>query len=209
MLEKFRELKNDILSELPQIEFVIDQVGYAVDWCIEAHDEGKVYHILSTALDVAKYAKEVSERNFYKTHLVIAALIGDIEGVLEDERFSYRYKSSSNVVEKTIRKTTIDPSLTEKRGCFSALSIWLAKLAKEDEDAFVVALYRILHDLKDIVVGLKDVNSKAPITPQDYITVLGYAYVMLNLRMTKSSLLDKTRNVFNEVVTLLNSDVIY
>lgn len=204
----FKEVKNAILSELPQIPFIIDQVDNAIDWCIEAHDKGVVARVLNTALDVAKYVKEISDPNFYKTHLVIAALIGDIDGVLEDEKFGM-YKTASHAVENTIKKVIIDPKLTEERGCFNALNIWLTRLAREDENAFVVLLYGILNDLKEVVAGLKQVNSKAPITPQNYITVLGYAYVLSNIRMANLNLLDRTRVLVNEIEVLLNNDVIY
>lgn len=208
MVEKFKEVKASILSELPQIPFVIDQVDGAIDWCIEAHDKGVTARILNTAADVAKYVKTISDPNFYKTHLVIASLIGDIDNVLKDEKFSM-YKTASHAVEDTIKKITIDPKLTEERGCFNALNIWLTQLAREDENSFVVVLYGILNNLKEIVTGLKEVSAKAPITPQDYITILGYAYVMSNLRMANLKLLDRTRVVINEIEVLLNNEVIY
>ena len=208
MTGKFNEVKAAILGELPQIPFIIDQVDKAIDWCIEAHDKGVVSRILNTALDVAKYTREISDPNFYKTHLVIAALIGDIKDVLEDENFAI-YRTASHAVENTIKKVIIDPKLTEDRGCFNALNIWLTKLAKEDESAFVVILYGILNDIKEVIGGLKEVGSKAPITPQNYITILGYAYVMANLRMANLNLLDRTRVLVNEIEVLLNNDVIY
>lgn len=208
MTENFNEIRKAILEELPQIPFIIDQVDKAIDWCLEAHDKGVVSRILNTSLDVAKYVKSISDPNFYKTHLLIASLIGDIDGVLEDEKFGV-YKTASHAVENTIKKIIIDSKLTEERGCFNALNIWLTKLAREDENAFVVVLYGILHDLKEVVSGLKEVSSKAPITPQNYITVLGYAYVMANLRMANLKLLDKTRVLINEIEVLLNNEVIY
>lgn len=208
MTKKFEEIKSSILAEVPQIPFIIDQVDKAIDWCIAAHDEGVVYRILSTSADVAKYIKEISDPNFYKTHLLIASLIGDIEGVLEDEKFSI-FRTASHAVENTIKEVIIDPKLTEERGCFNALNIWLTQLSKKDENAFVVVLYGILHDLKEIIEGLKEVSSKAPITPQNYITVLGYAYVMSNLRMANLKLLDRTKVLINEIEVLLNNDVIY
>lgn len=201
-------LRKSIINELPQVPFIIDQVDKAVDWCIDEHDKGIVVRILNTSLDVARYVKSISDPNFYKTHLVIAALIGDIPNVFEDERFNV-FCTASGAVEKAIKKVVIDKSLTEERGCFNALNIWLTKLAREDEEAFVVMLYGILNDLKDLMVGLKEVGVKTPVTPQNYITILGYAYVMSNLRMAGLNLLDKTRVIFNEIEIILNNDVIY
>lgn len=201
-------LKRDILAEVPQVPYVLDQVGHAIDWCISANDEGAIVKILKTSLDVAKYAKSISEANFYKTHLLIASLIGDIPNVKEDEKFEM-YKTASGIIAKTIDETIIDKSLIESRGCFNALNIWLTNLAKTNEESFVVMLYGILNDLKEIIEGLRAVNEKAPITPEDYVQILGYAYVLSNLRMANLTLLDSTRSIINEIGIILNNDVIY
>ena len=208
MEEQFELTRKAILEELPQIPFIIDQVSDAIDWCIEEHETGIVARLLDTALDVAKYAKEISERNFYKTHLVIAALIGDIPDVLTKERFD-KFKSASGIIEKAIKNVIIDPQLIQDRGCFNALSIHLANLARTDEECLNVVLYGILHDINDIVGGLKEVGQKAPITPQNYITILGYAYVLANFRMANLSLLNHTRDLINKISIVLNNDVTY
>ena len=201
-------LKRDILAEVPQVPYVLDQVGHAIDWCIEANDEGSVVKVLKTSLDVAKYAKSISEPNFYKTHLLIASLIGDIDNVKEDAKFEM-YNTASGIVAKTIDEIIIDKNLIETRGCFNALSIWITNLARTNEESFVVMLYGILNDLKESIEGLKAVNEKAPITPEDYVQILGYAYVMSNLRMSNLSLLDSTREIINQISIILNNDVIY
>ena len=133
-------LKRDILAEVPQVPYVLDQVGHAIDWCIEANDEGSVVKVLKTSLNVAKYAKSISEPNFYKTHLLIASLIGDIDNVKEDAKFEM-YNTASGIVAKTIDEIIIDKNLIETRGCFNALSIWLTNLARTNEESFVVMLY--------------------------------------------------------------------
>lgn len=207
-VERRDALRMAILAEVPQIPFLIDQVDKAIDWCIDGHDEGVVDKVLSTAAKVAKYVKEISDPNFYRTHLLIASLIGDIDGVLADPRF-VMYKTASHAVEDAIADLRVDPKLTEDRGCFNALNIWLTALARKNEYAFAVALYGILGDLEEVISGLKEVGSKTPVTPQNYITVLGYAYVMANLRMANLNLLDKTRLLVNEIEILLNYNVIY
>lgn len=208
MEEKIELLRKAIIEELPQIPYVIDQVDDAINWSIESHDEGVIIKTLEATVDVAKYIREISDTNFYKTQYVIASLIGDIPNVLEDERFA-RFKTASGIVEKAINEIKMEEGLVESRGCFNALNIHLTRLARINEDSFVVALYGILHDLKDVVKGLKETGEKKPITPQDYITVLGYAYVMTNLRMAGLQLLEKTQLVINEISVILNSDVIY
>lgn len=208
MEEKIKLLKQAIIEELPQIPFIIDQVGEAIDWCIDGHEEGEVIKTLEASVAVAKYIKSISEPNFYKTQYVIVSLIGDIPNALEDERFS-KFRTTSNIVEKVLKAVRIDSDLVEKRGCFNALNIHMTKLAREDEVGFVTALYGILYDLKDAINGAKEAGVKKPITPQDYVTILGYAYVMSNLRMAGLKLLDKTQVVMNEIQILLNNEVIY
>lgn len=208
MNEEFELKKRAIIEQLPQIPFIIDQVGEAVDWCIEEHDEGITSRILDTSIDVAKYVTKISEPKFYRTYLVIASLIGDIPDVLTKERFE-KFKSASGIIEKTIKSIVVDPKLIEERGCFNALSIHLATLARTNEEALNVVLYGILYDVKDITEGLKKIEQKAPITPQNYITILGYAYVLSNLRMANLNLLNDTKMILNEISIILNNDVIY
>ena len=208
MEEKIEKLKAGILAELPQVPFIIDQVSDAVDWCVEEHDPGIIVKLLETSLDVARYVKEISDPNFYKTHLVIASLIADIPNVIEDERFK-KFQTASGAVEKSVKNVIVDPDLLVERGCFNSLNIHLTQLQKIDENCLVIMLYGILHDLKEITSGLKSTCAKSPITPQDYITVLGYAYVMSNLRMARLPLADRTKVIINNIQIILNTEVIY
>lgn len=208
MEEKIKTLKNEIIAELPQIPFIIDQVSDAVDWCVEEHDPGVIVRLLESALDVARYAKEISDPNFYKTYLVVASLIADIPDVTTSERFN-KFKTASGVIERTIKNVVIDPDLICERGCFNSLNIHLTQLAKKDENCFVIMLYGILHDLQEITSALKGTSTKSPVTPQDYITILGYAYVMSNLRMARLPLADRTKVLVNKIEILLNTEVIY
>lgn len=208
MEERIELLKKAIIEELPQIPYVVDQVGYAIDWSVEEHDEGVIIKTLEATLDVARYVRNNSDQNFYKTQYVIASLIGDIPNVLEDERFD-RFKTASGTVEKAIDEIRIKDDLIKDRGCFNALSMHIVELGRTNQDSLVTALYGILHDIKDIVKGLKEAGVKTIVTPTDYITILGYAYVMTNLRMANLDLLDSTRTVVNDIALILNYDVIF
>ena len=55
---------------------------------------------------------------------------------------------------------------------------------------------------------MKKANVKTPITAQDYVTILGYAFVMDNIRMARLNLLEKAWKVYNDITILLN-DVKY
>lgn len=208
MEEKINLLKKAIMAEAPQVPFVLDQIGAAIDWAIEGHEEGGIIKTLETALDVAKYVKSISEPNFYKTHLLITSLIGDIEGVLEDDKFKM-YQTASGATEKAIKSIILDKGLIEKYGCFKALGIHLAQVYHINEEYLMLLLYGILHDLKDITAGLKQANVKAPITPQDYISVLGYAYAIQSFKISNFNLLNETKALINEISIILNNDVTY
>lgn len=215
ILEATKDFKDEIiLSErgireiLPQIPYVLDQVGAAMDWVREVQDEGTYLKTLKFALDVANFAAKISEPKFFKTYLVVAALLMDIDNVETCEKFNV-FKTASHSVENALNKLRINPESSAKRGCFKAVTVHLAQVARESQELFTVLAYSILNELKDIVAGMEEAKEKSPITAADYIRVLGYAYVMANLRMAQLEYSDHTRKVINEIEILLNSKVNY
>lgn len=197
------DLRESIIQELPQIPYVIDQVGEALTWAQESLSEGEYNKALAVAFEVAQYAKEISDPNFYKTHLVIASILSNIENSLQDERFN-KFDTASKATEKALKALVIEDKELEKHGCFKAVLLHLAMLARQDETLFAVALIGIKHDLEIILAGMKQAGVKVPITAQDYVTVLGYATVMDNIRMANFKMLEKTYEIYNKIVTLLN-----
>lgn len=202
------QLEQGIMEYVPQIPFVVDQVVEAINWAREALSEGIYHRTLNIALDVAKYANEVSDPNFYKTHLLLASILCEIDNAENDPRFE-KFKSPSQAIEKAIRGITVDDKLVEERGCFKAIAIHLAPMAKTNGEYLTIALIGIKHDLLEIANGMKEAGVKTPITPKDYITVLGYANVMANLRMSNLKMLDSTYEVFNSIEILLNNSFNY
>lgn len=198
------KLEKSIIEMLPQIPYVIDQVGEAFKWVKGELPEGTYYNALKAAYEVAEYAKSISDPNFYKTHLVVASLLSRIEGALEDDRFK-TFDTSSKAVEKTLKALNIPEQEIEEHGCFKAILLHLVPLAKENEEVFAVALIGMKHDLKNILKGMEETNIKTPITSEDYITILGYSFVMANMRMARLNMLDKVHKIFNDIEILLNS----
>ena len=94
------QLEKALIESVPQIPYVVDQIGFAMKWAKEAQDEGTYYNTIAHALEVAKYVHAVSEANFYKVHLVIGALLMDIDNPVADERFK-PFDSASKSVENT------------------------------------------------------------------------------------------------------------
>ncbi len=201
-------LEQNIIEKLPQIPYIIDQVGKAMEWAKEELTEGEYNKAIAVATDVTLYVKAISEPNFFRTHLVIASILSYIPEVLKKEKFAF-FDTASKAVEKTLKAITIDPKLIKERGCFKSVLLTMAPLAKQNEDYMAVMLYAIYHELKEILEGMEEANIKTPITPKDYITVLGYANVMANLRMANIKLLDRTYKIFNEIEIILNNKFNY
>ena len=201
-------IEKDIISKLPQVPYIIDQVGAAMKWVKEVNTEGDYYKTLSFVSEVTNFVCSVSNPNFFKVHLVLGALLMDIENAKEDSRFEI-FKTASQSVEKTLENLIINKKLGEERGCFNALSMHLVQLEKKDNDCFCISLMSILSDLNEILTGMKEAKVKAPITPSDYIKVLGYAYAMQNVRMANLTLNNKASEILNKISIILNKEFIF
>ena len=197
------KLEKGIFEQLPQIPYILDQVGEALKWAKEELSEGDYNKTLKVAYDVAEFTKGVSDPNFFKTHLVIASILSNIEDAVTKERFK-KFDTASKATEKALKDLSIDKKSIEEKGCFKAVLLHLVPLAKKDENLFATALIGIKNDLEEITKGMEKANVKAPITAQDYVTILGYAFVMDNIRMARLDLLEKSWKIYNEVTILLN-----
>ena len=206
--ENIELLEREIREILPQIPYVIDQVGAAMDWVKSEQDEGSYIKTLQFVRDVAAFTTKVSNPNFYKTHLVIAALLMDLDNPLHNEKFNV-FKSASNSVENSLNELRIDPKLSEERGCFKSVTIHVSQVARKSQELFTILMYNILHELEEIIGGMEEAGVKTPITAADYIKVLGYAGVMANLRMSNLEYSDVTRSVVNKIEVLLNNKINY
>ena len=202
------QLEESIIEQLPQIPYVIDQVGEALAWAKEELDEGDYNRILEIAYDVTEFTKTVSDPNFFKTHCVIASILSNIKDVKKDERFK-KFDSASKSVEKTLNDITIDPKLIEEKGCFKAMMLHLIPLAKKSMELFTIELIEIKHDLSEILKGMKEAGVKAPITGKDYVTILGYALLFANIRMANLKMTNEAYKIYNDVSIMLNNDLIY
>lgn len=201
-------LEKNIIEKLPQIPYVIDQVGEALKWAQETLNEGTYNNMLKTVTEVVDYVNSISEPHFFKVHYVTASILSFIPKVLESENLS-KFSSASKSVEDALSKLVVTPKIIEEKGCFKGLMLHLIPLAKANIDLFTIALIGIKNDLEDLIAGIKQANIKAPITGNDYITVLGYALVMANIRMANLSLPQWTHHVYNDISVILNNDINY
>ena len=86
-MKNIEKLEKSLYEILPQIPYVIDQVGDALKWVKEECKEGEYYKILSTAYEVSQFVADISNPNFFKTHLVLASILSNIKDVTQDEKF--------------------------------------------------------------------------------------------------------------------------
>jgi hypothetical protein len=202
------DLEKSILTELPQIPYVIDQVGEAFAWLKEDLEEGEYNRVLEQAWEVTNYAKSISDPNFFKIHLILGSMISEIPNALSNPKFA-KFDTASKATENTVKKLIVDSKEVEKYGNIKALLLKLIPLAKEDESCFAVSLISIKQHLKEILKGMKPVGVKTPITSEDYVVVLGYALIMANIRMANIKMLDSTYQIFNNIEILLNTEFNY
>lgn len=196
-------IKKSIIEYLPSIPYIVDQVGFAMDWVKEVKEENEYIKILKTALKVAEYTSKISENNFYKTYLVTASMLSNIPNVMEDEKFK-TFDTASKSVEKVLKEIIIDPKVQEERGCFKSLSVHITPLMSKDQDAATIMLCGILEDLEEIASGMEKANVKAPITREDYVIILGYTMVVTNIYNAKINILNETASILNKIQIILN-----
>ena len=177
-------------------------------WAKEALNEGEYNKLLKLTYDVTTFTQSVSDPNFFKTHYVTATILSVIKNAKKDERFS-KFDSASKAVEKTLDTMIITPESIEKNGCFKSVMLHLIPLAKENMELFAIGLIGIKHALSDILEGIKEAEIKSPITGSDYITILGYALVMANIRMANLHMTNEAYKIYNEISVMLNNDLNY
>lgn len=202
------QLEDSIIQQLPQIPYVIDQVGEALKWAKDVLSEGKYNEILKLTYDVTVFTQSVSNPNFFKTHYVIATILSAIENADKDERFE-KFRTASDAVEKTLKAIVVDPKDVEEKGCFKSIMLHLIPLAKESMELFTINLIGIKHNLLDVVESAKKVDVNSPITGKDYVIILGYALVMANIRMANLHMSNEAYKVYNEISVMLNKDLVY
>lgn len=202
------QIEDSIIQELPQIPYVIDQVSEALAWAKESLNEGEYNRVLKITQDVISYTKGISDPNFFKTHYVIASILSNIEVSKTDERFA-KFDSASKAVEKALDDLIVKPEDIEKNGCFKTVLLHLIPLAKKNMDLFAISLIAIERTLAEIVEGIKNTEVKSPITANDYITVLGYALLIANIRMANIKMPNAVYEIYNKISIMLNNDLVY
>ena len=123
----------------------------------------------------------------------------------------YDYTDSGFVANISTRKLQLENTVYEillrpegERKAFSTNVYYSdGEISYVHSDEFV-PLEVVGTDLEEIVEGMKKVDEKTPITSKDYVTILGYAVIMANIRMANLKLLDRTYEIYNNIIKLLN-----
>jgi hypothetical protein len=202
------DYQKSIIEKLPQIPYVLDQVGEALDWAKEVLDEGEYNKMLKVTYDVTDYVASISDPHFFKVHYVVATILSNIPDVLENEKLA-KFDSASGAVIDALKALIVSPDTIEEKGCFKSVMLHLIPLAKKNMDLFAISLIGIKNDLQTIVEGMAKAKIKTPITGNDYITVLGYALVIANIRMSNLALTGGSYKIYNEITIMLNNDLNY
>ena len=203
-----QKLEKSIIEKLPQIPYILDQVGEALSWAREEMDDSAYNHLLEVTMEVTNFVSEISEPHFFKVHYIIASILSAIPDAEKNSRFA-KFDTASKAVEEALLNLIVEPGSVEQRGCFKSVMMRLIPLAKTNIDLFTIALIGVKHDLTEITKGMKASNVKSPITCNDYVTILGYALVMANIRMANINMSQHAHKVFNEISVILNNDVNY
>lgn len=201
-------IERSIMESLPQVPYVLDQVGAAMKWRKKETCKNSYEETLRTTLDLCKYVRTISEGNFYKAHLVTAFLLMGIDNCLNKEEFDF-FRSASGAIEDSIRSITLDKDLVKEKGYYRALAIRVSELAVENEEYLALILFNILLGLRETSSGMSVANVKVPITFEDYTEVLGAALLIAYFRLSNKSLLFTTRDIINSIEILLNEKFNY
>lgn len=192
------KLIKSIVALLPQNPFVTEQVGAAIDIAKKELTEEQLEKSLRVALEVTNFARETSSDNFFKYNLVIIALLKDVPNVESNKKFSL-FETVANLVSNGLNslKATEAESM---RGNFKGELLKLARLAKENQDLFLVEIIALTDYLTEVI-------SNESLSVEDELTVVGYAYVENNLRMSDLTLLNDVKKYYNKFIKVFEKQI--
>jgi len=187
-----QKLIQSITSELPQIDFVVDQVGAALALAADTLTESQFHRALRIATNVTKFAKETSEPQYFKYNLIITTLLKDVQNLEAHTGFK-TFDTISNVVSKNIAelKTTEDE---KSRGFYKGEVLKLARLFNANQELFLVEVLTLTDDLQSL-------DLEAEVHPY----LLGCAFIDANLRMCNFELLSSVQTYYNKFMSVLEN----
>lgn len=187
-----QKLIQSITGELPQIDFVVDQVGAALALAADTLTERQFHRALRIAVNVTKFAKETSEPQYFKYNLIITALLKDVQNLSSHAGFK-TFDTTSNIVGKNIEalKTTEDE---KARGYYKGGVLKLARLFNLNQELFLIEVLSLTDDLEAL-------DLVADVHP----FLLGCAFMNANFRMCNFELLSSVQIYYNKFMSILEN----
>jgi hypothetical protein len=187
------KLIKSIVAELPQIPFVTEQVGAAIDLAKKELDEEQLEKTLRITLEVTNYARQTSSDNFFKFHLVVISLLRNIPNIQKNKRFSM-FETVSNLVGNKL--SLLEETETEiERGKYKGEILKLIRLFNADQDLFLLEIITLIDELKPLTL-------KEELSVEELLDIVGYAYVENNLRMSQLALLNDVSKHYNKLIKI-------
>lgn len=199
------QLSKSIIEQLPQIPYIVDQVGLAIDKVFEKLQTEEALKVLEDTLSVIDYTLKVSQPQFFKTHLVLVSLLASISSKLSEEELS-KFDTASGTFKQKFEQYRIDKSNVEKVGEYKATTMHLTNLAQNEQDLFTLSILNINSLLEKFLNMKQEVALDEDYKKMTQYTVMGYAVVEVNLRMILNNinLLQPSRDAYNRFMILLN-----
>lgn len=197
-LTKSDVLINSIMEYVPQVTFVIEQIGQALNIAKANYSETELEEILTVTVDVAKYAKEVSNSEaFFKYHLIVISLLQNINDMSKLSMF----ETQSNTVINGIQAIKPDVEQIKAKGFVKATVVKLAKLFKENQDLFALEILNTQMVLNNLITNY---NKTRTWTNEELILLMQIAMIEQTIRMNKFTYLSPVANIVNNLLITLN-----
>lgn len=197
-LTKTDMLINSIMEYVPQVTFVLEQIGQAINIAKENYSEAELEEVLKVTVKVAKYAKEVSNSEaFFKYHLIVISLLQNIEDMSKLSMF----ETQSNKVINGIQALNTSEEDVKAKGWVRATVLQLANLYNTDQDLFAVSMLSMQEILDKIATSYATTKV---LTNEENIAVLRLALVEQTIRMNKYQYLAPVSAIMNNILVTLN-----
>lgn len=152
---KQKTLVHTILTGVPQIPFIIDQVNAAINLAKEQAEPAKFDTALNVAVKCNEYASAHSEKDFFKYHLAVVALLAVVPKATELPEFA-NFIAQNTIVKDTLTEISKAKQYQAQYGEVKGATIYLANVAKENPAAFLIELYYTLEKVSKVTAPVID-----------------------------------------------------
>lgn len=184
--EKYDVAVKHLMAELPTINFVIDMVGKAVEISYAEYGDSVDFRDrLELASRLAHESRQLSEPNFYMTHLVIAPLVTGID----PNKWTVLDTASGTL-------KTLVGNMNEILNANGFKDRWqaIAKALKNGDPYMMVV---VLHML-DLVISQILEKEPKELDAVEQLNLLGIGYIEVCLRQSGFVVDNRFRKIYNE-----------